>query len=106
MIAEIDTIKDISMTTNGILLEKYAAELKEAGLHRVNVSLDTLKPERFRRITRCGTLEDTLKGIEEAKEAGLMPVKINMVAMAGVNDDEIIDFGRKTVSDGANAGQQ
>jgi len=102
MIADIDTIKDISMTTNGMLLAKYAAELKEAGLGRVNISLDTLKPERFRQITRCGKLEDTLKGIDAAIEADLTPVKINMVVMAGVNDDEIIDFAKKTITDGWN----
>lgn len=102
MIAEIDTIKDISLTTNGILLAKYATELKEAGLDRVNVSLDSLKPERFRQITRCGNLEDTLNGIKAAEEAGLNPVKINMVVMTGVNDDEITDFARKTVTEGWN----
>ena len=100
LIAGIETIDDISLTTNGILLAQYAAELKEAGLMRVNVSLDTLKPERFRQITRCGDLADTLKGIEAAGAAGLTPVKINMVVMAGVNDDELPDFARKTVNDG------
>jgi len=102
MIDGIDTIDDISLTTNGILLARYAAELKEAGLMRVNVSLDTLKPEKFRQITRCGELQETLKGIEAAGEAGLTPVKINMVVMAGVNDDEIPDFARKTIDDGWN----
>jgi cyclic pyranopterin phosphate synthase len=100
LIAGIETIDDISLTTNGTLLARYAAELKEAGLMRVNISLDTLKPERFRQITRCGELEDTLKGIEAAYEANLTPVKINMVVMAGINDDEIPDFARKTASDG------
>lgn len=100
MIAGIKTIKDISVTTNGSLLAKYAAELKEAGLMRVNVSLDTLKPERFRQITRCGELENTLKGIEAANKVGLTPVKINMVVMAGVNDNELPDFARKTIKDG------
>jgi len=100
MIAGIETINDISLTTNGSLLAKYAAELKEAGLMRVNVSLDTLKPERFRVITRCGELKDTLKGIEAANKVGLTPVKINMVVMAGVNDDELPDFARKTIKDG------
>jgi cyclic pyranopterin phosphate synthase len=99
LITSIDTIKDISLTTNGILLARYASELKEAGLMRVNVSLDTLKPERFRQITRCGELENTLKGIEAAKAADLTPVKINMVVMTGVNDDELIDFARKTIDD-------
>jgi cyclic pyranopterin phosphate synthase len=100
MITGIKTINDISLTTNGTFLAKYAAELKEAGLMRVNVSLDTLKPERFRHITRCGELEDTLKGIEAANKVGLTPVKINMVVMAGVNDDELPDFARKTIKDG------
>ena len=102
MIADIDTIKDISMTTNGVLLAKYAAELKEAGLDRVNISLDTLKPERFHQITRCGKLEDTLNGIAAAIEADLTPIKMNMVVMAGVNDDEIADFAKKTITDGWN----
>jgi GTP 3',8-cyclase len=102
MIAGIDTIDDIALTTNGILLAKYAAVLKEAGLMRVNVSLDTLQPEKFRRITRCGNLNETLKGIEAANEAGLTPVKINMVVMGGINDDEIPDFARKTIDDGWN----
>jgi len=100
MLVGIETIDDISLTTNGILLAQHAAELKEAGLNRVNVSLDTLKPDKFRQITRCGNLADTLKGIEVAGEIGLNPVKINMVVMAGVNDDELPDFAKKTVNDG------
>jgi cyclic pyranopterin phosphate synthase len=100
LLASIDTIDDISLTTNGILLAQHAAELKEAGLQRVNISLDTLKSERFQQITRCGNLEDTLKGIEAARAVGLLPVKINMVVMAGVNDDEIPDFALKTARDG------
>jgi cyclic pyranopterin phosphate synthase len=100
LIAGIDTINDISLTTNGILLSKYAAELKEAGLHRVNISLDTLKPDNFRRITRCGNLQDTLAGIKAAHDAGLEPVKINVVVLAGINDDELLDFATKTVNDG------
>lgn len=102
LISSIDTIDDLSLTTNGILLAQYAVELKEAGLRRVNVSLDTLKPERFRQITRCGTLQSTLEGIEAAQQAGLTPVKINMVVMAGVNDDELTDFAAKTAKDGWN----
>ena len=100
LLAGIDTIDDISLTTNGILLADYAAALKEAGLHRVNISLDSLKPERFNQITRCGELGDTLKGIDAAMAAGLTPVKINVVVMAGVNDDELTDFAARTVSDG------
>ncbi len=100
MIASTDTIDDISLTTNGTLLAQYAAELKEAGLQRVNVSLDTLKPDRFKHVTRCGNLEDTLKGIEVAIAVGLNPVKINVVVMSGVNDDELPDFAAKTISEG------
>ena len=99
-IAAIGPIDDISLTTNGIMLSRYAAELKGAGLNRVNISLDTLRPERFRSITRCGNLEDTLRGIEAAHHTGLEPVKINMVVVAGVNDDEIVDFARKTIHNG------
>ena len=102
LIAGIETIEDISLTTNGILLAQYAVELKEVGLRRVNVSLDTLKPETFRKITRCGTLKKTLEGIAAAEQAGLTPVKINTVVMAGVNDDELADFAKKTVNDGWN----
>ncbi len=100
LIDSIEDIDDISLTTNGTFLAQYAATLKQAGLQRVNVSLDTLKPDRFNQITRRGNLEDTLEGIEVAKAAGLNPVKINVVVMAGINDDEIPDFAAKTVRDG------
>jgi cyclic pyranopterin phosphate synthase len=100
MLSGIEAIDEITMTTNGILLACYAQELKDAGLSRVNISLDTLKPERFSLITRCGRLEDTLEGIKAAHAAGLEPVKINVVVLAGVNDDEIVDFAEKTVKDG------
>jgi cyclic pyranopterin phosphate synthase len=98
-IAAIKGIDDISLTTNGMLLKQYAAPLKEAGLNRVNVSLDTLKPDRFQSITRLGKLEPVLDGIEEAKRVGLTPVKINNVVIRGMNDDEVIDFARKTIDD-------
>ncbi|MBN1367061.1 MAG: GTP 3',8-cyclase MoaA [Dehalococcoidales bacterium] len=103
MITRIKTIEDIALTTNGILLAEKAAELKAAGLKRVNISIDTLRPERFQPITRCQyELGDVMAGIKAAEAAGLHPVKLNMVAMAGINDDEIIDFGRKTITDGWN----
>ena len=103
MISSIKTIDDISLTTNGVLLAKNAAGLKLAGLQRVNISLDTLKPERFASISRSNaTLNEVLAGIEAAKSAGLNPVKLNMVVMAGINDDEILDFAHKTITDGWN----
>jgi len=91
-IGRIKGIEDISMTTNGTLLKKYASELYNAGLKRINISLDSLKEERFRRITRTGSLKDVLAGIKLAKEKGFNPVKINTVLIRGINDDEIIDF--------------
>ena len=100
MLAQIDAIDDIALTTNGILLAQYADELKAAGLRRVNISLDTLKPDKFRLITRGGDLDAVLKGIEAASIAGLNPIKINVVVMAGSNDDELTDFACKTVDDG------
>ncbi len=93
MLARIEGLIDLSLTTNGALLtSEKARELKEAGLQRVNVSLDSLKPERFRQMTRRGDLAATLAGIEAAKEARLEPVKINAVIVRGVNDDEIEDL--------------
>jgi cyclic pyranopterin phosphate synthase len=100
MISSVKGVKDISMTTNGTLLARYAEDLVNAGLHRINISLDTLKYDRFKQITRTGELSDTLKGIEEARKAGLNPVKINMVPMQGINDDEIVDFARMTLESG------
>lgn len=84
--------KDISMTTNGILLEKYAQDLKDAGLDRVNVSLDTLDRKTFELITKKDYLEDAKKGILKAVEVGLYPVKINMVIMKDINQNEIKDM--------------
>jgi GTP 3',8-cyclase len=88
---------DIALTTNGATLRTVAADLVAAGLRRVNVSLDTLKRDRFVELTRRDELAHVLEGIEEATEAGLDPVKVNAVVMRGVNDDEVVDlaaFGR------------
>ena len=101
-IANIRTIDDISMTTNGLLLARYAVELKKAGLKRVNISLDTLKPGRFEQISRFKHYEDVAAGIDAAKAAGLNPIKINVVVMRGINDDEIADFAKKTIEEGWN----
>jgi cyclic pyranopterin phosphate synthase len=91
-LSEIKDINDISMTTNGILLDKYAQNLFDAGLKRINISLDSLNKEKFKRITRTGSLETVLKNIELAKKIGYNPVKINTVLIRGINDGEIIDF--------------
>ncbi len=100
MLSRIDGIDDIALTTNGVLLRQCAASLREAGLRRVNVSLDTLKRERYRRYTRRDRLGYVLDGIAAAKEAGLEPVKVNVVVMRGINDDEVLDFARLTIDEG------
>ena len=100
MLAGIDGIDDISLTTNGVLLKQHAAELKQAGLKRVNVSLDSLKRDKFERISRQDKLNDVLQGIEASKTCGLNPVKVNMVVMRGINDDEVAEFARLTVTEG------
>ncbi len=96
-IRKIRGIEDISLTTNGTLLEKHARELADAGLDRVNVSVDSLRPERYEKITRGGSLEAALAGIAAADKAGLRPIKINMVPVRGINDDEIVDFAKITI---------
>lgn len=88
----IEGIEDLSLTTNGVLLKDYAQRLKDAGLNRVNVSLDSMNRERFLKMTRGDNLAQVLDGLEEAEKVGLRPVKINMVVIKGFNDDEVVDF--------------
>jgi cyclic pyranopterin phosphate synthase len=95
-IGRLPGLRDLSMTTNGFLLSRYAADFAQAGLNRVNISLDTLQPDRFRRIARRGNLQDVMAGIDAALSAGLRPLKVNCVVMRGWNDDEVVDFARMT----------
>jgi cyclic pyranopterin phosphate synthase len=92
MIAGVPGIRDIGMTTNGFLLKKMAKDLREAGLPRINVSLDTLDPEKFIRMTRRDVLDRVIEGLEEAEKYFELPIKINAVAIKGYTDDEILDF--------------
>src|SRR5215831_16528460 len=94
MINDLDPGLDITMTTNGVLLRQKAKLLAEAGLKRVNVSLDTLHLDRFREIARVEAFARTMDGIAAAEEAGLSPIKLNVVVMKGTNDDEVVDFAR------------
>ncbi len=87
-LSALPNVDDLSMSTNASLLGRHATELKQAGIGRINVSLDTLKSDRFREVTQGGDLIKVLGGLQAAKEAGLNPVKINMVALKGINDDE------------------
>lgn len=89
-------IENVSLTTNGVLLPKMAANLKRAGLSRVNISLDTLDPAQFREITRVGNLDDTLAGIDAALEAGFNPVKINSVVVKRLNQD-FLEFAKLSI---------
>lgn len=97
-IASILGIQDVGLTTNGILLGKMAHSLAQAGLKRVNISLDTLKPERFKRIARYGSIEQAWQGILAAEQAGLSPIKLNAVIIRGVNDDELLDLASLSLS--------
>jgi cyclic pyranopterin phosphate synthase len=90
-------IKSVSMTTNGVLLSRLAGPLAEAGLQRVNISIDTLDPEKFQRLTRWGKLEDVWKGIYAAESAGLTPVKLNVVVVSGYNQADVVDLARLTL---------
>ena len=94
MINRLDPTLDITMTTNGVLLAQKAKALAEAGLKRVNVSLDTLSIERFGEIARVEAFRRVMDGIDAAEAAGLAPIKLNMVVMRGHNDDEVVDFAR------------
>jgi cyclic pyranopterin phosphate synthase len=94
---DIKKLEDISLTTNGFFLSEYAEKLKNAGLNRVNISLDTLQEEKYKKITRGGSLEKVLKGIDSALKAELLPIKINTVLIRGINDAEVEDFVRLTL---------
>ena len=97
MLADIDGIESLAVTTNGIFLKELAGPLYEAGVCRVNVSLDTLNPGRFKKITGCDLLYRVLEGIELSEKVGLNPIKINTVVMRGINDDEIENLAELTL---------
>lgn len=98
-IAAVPGIEEVSLTTNGIFLGGLALALKEAGLKRVNISLDTLKKDRYRYITRCGNITSVWQGIRAALAVGLAPVKLNVVITRDFNDDEILDFARLAMAE-------
>jgi GTP 3',8-cyclase len=97
MLRRIDGVEDLSLTTNGQLLNDLSEPLKQAGLDRITVSVDSLHAEKFKRITRTGDLNAVLRGLDAAERAGFSSVKINCVTMRGTNDDEIVDFARMTI---------
>ena len=96
-IAQTPGIRSLSMTTNGVLLKRLAQPLAQAGLQRVNISIDTLDPEKFHRLTRWGKLEDVWEGIQAAQAAGLLPIKLNGVVVRGYNEQDVVDLARLTL---------
>lgn len=97
-LAAVPGLADIRLTTNGVLLEQYAAELYAAGIRKLNISLDTLRPERYREITGADLFAQVWRGIERAEELGFEKIKLNVVALHGVNDDEFLDLARLTLT--------
>lgn len=96
-IKQVDGIDELCITTNGLLLKKYAKDLKEAGVDRLNISLDTLNEDKYRYITRVGELKNALDGLDEALSVGFRRIKINSVLIGGFNDDEIVDLSSLTL---------
>jgi cyclic pyranopterin phosphate synthase len=94
MLRRVEGVEDLSLTTNGMRMVDLAGPLREAGLDRVTVSIDSLRPDRFKRITRTGELTTVLRGLERCEAVGFSSIKINCVTMRGTNDDEIADFAR------------
>lgn len=97
-IASLEGVHKLTMTTNGVLLKRLAKPLAEAGLQRVNISVDTLNPEKYQRLTRRGSLDDVLAGIRAAERAGIVPIKLNAVVVRGFNEQEVIDLAKLTLN--------
>ncbi|NWF67870.1 MAG: GTP 3',8-cyclase MoaA [Chloroflexi bacterium] len=96
-ITHLPGVQDVGMTSNGLLLKELAQPLAEAGMKRINVSIDTLDPVRFRKITRWGNLDDVWAGIEAAERAGMTPIKLNAVVVRGFNDQDVTEFAKLTL---------
>jgi cyclic pyranopterin phosphate synthase len=97
-IANVPGIQDLAMTTNGVRLAHLAEPLAQAGLRRINVSLDSLDREKYKAITRWGNLDDVLAGLEAARAAGLCPIKVNAVVVRGFNEGDVVDLARLTLA--------
>jgi len=96
-IAATPGVNSLSMTTNGVLLKKLALPLAQAGLQRVNISIDTLNPDKFHRLTRWGSLDDVWTGLQAAEQAGLTPIKLNGVVVRGYNESDVVDLAKLTI---------
>lgn len=96
-IAHTPGVNSLSMTTNGVLLERLARPLVDAGLKRVNISIDTMEPVKFKQLTRRGSIEDVWRGIQAAEAVGLLPIKLNAVVVRGHNEEDVVDLARLTI---------
>jgi GTP 3',8-cyclase len=99
-ISALEGLEELTMTTNAVLLDKFAKPLSDAGIRRLNISIDSLKPERFKAMTRIGELSAVLKGIEAARLQGFQAIKLNVVVLAGQNDDEVVDLAEFAIDRG------
>ena len=96
-LAALPGLQSLSLTTNGVMLEELAQDVYNAGIRRINISLDTLQPQKFLRITRRDEFQRVWRGIESAENVGFSPIKINVVVMRGINDDEVLDLAKLTL---------
>ena len=99
-IASLPGLRELVMTTNGVLLEKYAQPLKDAGMGRLNISIDSLEPDKFKKLTRVGELQQVLDGIKASQKAGFTRTKLNAVVLKGINDDEVINLVTFALNEG------
>ena len=99
-LAKLDGLRELVMTSNGVLLDKFAKPLRDAGMSRINISIDSLREERFKALTRFGDLSDVLRGIDAARDAGFDRIKLNAVILKGTNNDEVIDLTQFAVDKG------
>jgi cyclic pyranopterin phosphate synthase len=99
-ISAVPGLRELVMTTNGVLLDKFAQPLVDAGVSRVNISIDSLRADRFKTLTRFGALDDVLRGIEAAKVAGFQRIKLNAVILKGINDDEVLELAHFAIDNG------
>jgi len=99
-LGKLDGLRELVMTSNGVLLDKFAQPLRDAGMSRINISIDSLREDRFKTLTRFGNLDDVLRGIDAARSAGFDKIKLNAVVLKGTNDDEVIDLTQFAVDKG------
>ncbi len=99
-LGKLDGLRELVMTTNGVLLDKFAQPLRDTGLSRLNISIDSLREDRFKALTRFGNLSDVLRGIEAARVAGFDKIKLNAVVLMGTNDDEVVELTQFAVDNG------